>query len=99
MKLKIDMKFDPKVGTLLWTGVAVQFLLWFLDGLIASGEESFYFIVYGSVAFWSTAVLVVLRRPCKLTRWDVYFLRYGLVFITLTSCTLVPLIWQWRIGS
>lgn len=98
MKLKADMKFDSKIGPLLWTGVVVQFVLWFLEGLMCSETETWLFFIYGSVAFWSTAVLIVLRRPCSLTRWDVYFLRYGLVIITLASCMIVPMIWHWRMG-
>jgi len=98
MKLSEDMKFDPKIRVLLWTGVVLQFMLWFLEGLICPGPEAWCFFVYGSFAFWSIAVLVVLRRPCCLTRWDVCFLRYGLVIITLASALIVPMIWHWRIG-
>ena len=98
MKLNADMQFAPRVRVLLWSGVIVQFLLWLLQGPMCSQTESWHAFLYGSITYWSVAVLVVLRRPCSLTRWDVYFLRYGLIIITLTCLNVVPAVWHWKIG-
>lgn len=98
MKLNADMKFDPKVRVLLWSGVVIQFLLWFLQGPMYPSIECWHGFLYGSIAYWSIAVLVLLRRPWSLTRWDVHYLRYGLIIITLICVNLAPAVWHWRIG-
>ena len=92
------MESDPRIRNLLWTSVVLQFVLYFLGGLVPDMSETTGSFIFGSLAFWTAAAFLIIRRRRKLTQGDVWFLRYGLVIVSLTCWSIVPVVWQWRMS-
>ena len=95
-KMNIATKFEPIYRKLLWWCVAVQFSLFILGSLTLDCGETIWSFLYAAVAFWSVAVIVILRRPVCPTKWDIYFFRYGLLILSFACWFAVPVIWKVR---
>lgn len=76
-------KLDPRfVGPLKWA-LAVQLVLLCLGVLAMDNGELLRSFLCAAVAFWTVVVLIGWHRASRPTDWDLIFLRYGLVLLSL----------------
>lgn len=76
-------KLDPRcVRPLRWSLVA-QLILLGLGVVLMDNGETLRSFLCAAVAFWAVVVLIAWRRASKPTAWDLMFLRYGLVVLSL----------------
>lgn len=48
---------------------------------------------YSACAFWPGAFLIILRRPRRPTRCDLFYLRFGMPIILLLDFVIFPWVW------
>jgi len=49
---------------------------------------------YSSVAFWCGTLIILIRRPAKPTPGDLFYIRWGLVFINLIGIQAFHTVWR-----
>jgi hypothetical protein len=89
--------FNSRYRSLFWWQVFVQFILFLLAGLSLDMGEMFRSFLCAAFAYWTIALIIVLRRPQLPTKGDFYFLRWALPTISLLCLFIVlSLEAKWR---
>ena len=96
LKLMRRLSFAKTYRKLFWRAAFVQFLLFLVASFCLDRGEMLWIFLYSSLAFWTTALVVVLRRPENPARWDVFYFNYGLVIISLLNLLVFPVAWWLR---
>ncbi len=91
-----SFRFAPRYRGLLWWNGGVQLAFFLLGALALDEGNMFHLFLYASLAFWAGAGLILAWRPERPTRWDLYYLKYGLIVLSLFCLNLFPLAWWLR---
>lgn len=76
-------KFNPRYRSLFWWQAFVQFILLLFAGLSLDMGEMLRSFLSAAFAYWTIALIIVLRRPLFPTKGDIHFLRWALPTISL----------------
>lgn len=76
-------KLDPRCVRPLKWALVVQLVLLCLGVLAMDEGETLRSVLCAAVVFWTAVVLIAWRRASKPTTWDLIFLRYGLMVLSL----------------
>lgn len=86
--------FHPSYRKYYWWGVAVQLVLFQISSLTLDHGMTNWMFLFSSVGYWTGAVLITIRRHHTPTRWDIYYLKYGLILLSFAAALILPLIWS-----
>ena len=81
--------------SILWSLVLQVFLL-LIGCTITDGGLTLITFLYSAVAYWFGVALILRRKSTAPISTDVMYLKYGLIVLSLLSCTLSPAIWALR---
>ena len=80
---------------IVWS-LVVQVLLFLVASTALDFGETFVAFTYGAVAYWIGVAMILRRKSKELIRTDVFYLKYGLIVLSLASWILSPIIWSLR---
>jgi hypothetical protein len=90
-----DIMPKPYRRYIVWS-LVVQVLLFLLASITFDYGETFVAFTYSAVAYWIGVAMILRRRSNELIRTDVFYLKYGLIVLSLVSWNLSPMIWALR---
>lgn len=73
-----------------------QVILIIFAGMILDGGRIAEICLFGFIAFWMTALLLVFRRKTLLTKFDIAFMQGGSLPLCLLSYLICMMIWRFR---
>jgi hypothetical protein len=80
----------------LLNGLILQLVVLVSSGLLLDGGVTFQINMMAWAGFWGGVFVVLCRRPGSPTRFDLWFLRWGYLPLTLAAQYLARWVWQWR---
>jgi hypothetical protein len=90
------LPISPKYDSPIFEAVAIQIVLGLLALLILDGGMIAQICGIALLAFWSGAVVLILRHPQTPSRLDIELIRYGYIPVSIVSLFLVGWIWRLR---
>ena len=76
--------------------LVVQVFLLLIACILTDGGQTLIGFIYGAFAYWFGVAMILRRKSTVPVSTDVMYLKYGLIVLSLLSCTLSPVIWALR---
>jgi hypothetical protein len=86
--------FWQQYGAAVKDALVVQGVFGVLTGLMLDGGRSFKFFTVALMGHWLTILLIIGRRPMSPTKFDIFCIRWGLVFAMLLVGVIAPAVWS-----
>lgn len=76
------------------TGICLEAAMGILTALILDGGETFKFFGVALLAHWIGMILILWRRPLSPTKFDLSFIRIGIIPLLVASAAIGPSVWK-----
>ena len=74
--------------------VVEQFLLFTVAGMVFDGGMLGIYVAIGAAAFWTSVIMLVLRNPGVPKKWDMIYIRVGLLVVTVLGGLAATYLWE-----
>ena len=93
--MNYSLPISASYRSAIWTAVKIQLVVTVICGFVTDQTLARLFGV-ALVAFWVAAAVLILRRPQSPSAFDLWFVRFGFLAVSVVSVVLTPLIWHLR---
>ncbi len=88
--------FDKRYESAMGFSFVYQFFLLFMAGMILDGGQCAQFTFVAIVAFWTSVIVLILRRPWNPSKIDILYIKWGFFPILLSTPFIMGYIWHIR---
>jgi hypothetical protein len=64
-----------------------------LTALMLDGGRTFGFFKVAVLGHWVGILMIIGRRPISPTKWDIFFIRWGVLLLLTAAGLIAPLVW------
>jgi hypothetical protein len=87
-------EFSPRYWPALKQAISLQMVFGVLTGLMLDMGRSFGFFKVALVGHCLGILLIIGRRPLSPTKWDIFFIRFGVLLLLIFAGLFAPLVWS-----